>query len=256
MTLIQALIIATLGYCSSIYGPWLFGTVGGWDVVGRPLVAGAIIGFILGKPTEGIIIGAAVQALYIGLVTPGLSMPGDINFAAWIGIPLAIVSSSSPEYAVSLAVPLSFLGVACVYLVVSVNVWFVHWQEKLVDQGKLDLAINVPLVAQITNFLVRFVPIFLANYYGAGFISNLVKLIPNWLGDIFLVLGKMLPAVGFGLLIKYMLNDKIEILYFLIGFLLISIFKMPIIPVVIIAVFLAYLDYKHTSKKEREYGTH
>ena len=54
--------------------------------------------------------GAAVQTLYIGLVTPGLSMPADLNFAAYMGIPLAMVAGASTEYALSLSVPLKLSG--------------------------------------------------------------------------------------------------------------------------------------------------
>ena len=42
MTLFQALLIALIGYLGSIYGTFLFGTVGGWNGIGRPIVAGAI----------------------------------------------------------------------------------------------------------------------------------------------------------------------------------------------------------------------
>lgn len=79
MNFFQALLIALIGSCASIYGPWLLGTMGGWYTIGRPLIAGAVIGVILGDIKTGILIGAAIQALYIGLVTPGLSMPGILT---------------------------------------------------------------------------------------------------------------------------------------------------------------------------------
>ena len=74
MTLLQALLIALFGYLSSNYSPWCFGQLGGWYTMGRPLVSGLIIGVILGTCGWNLM-GAAVQTLYIGLVTPGLSMP-------------------------------------------------------------------------------------------------------------------------------------------------------------------------------------
>lgn len=46
MTLIQALLIALCGYLSSNYSPWIFGQLGGWYTMGRPLVSGLIIGLI------------------------------------------------------------------------------------------------------------------------------------------------------------------------------------------------------------------
>ena len=89
MTIFQALLIALLGYLGSIYGTFLFGTVGGWNMIGRPIVAGAVIGFIMGDVRNGIIIGAAIQALYVGLVTPGMSVPGDVS------VPLLCLISSA-----------------------------------------------------------------------------------------------------------------------------------------------------------------
>lgn len=250
MALWQAVLIALLGFAGSIYGTWFFGTIGGWNLIGRPIIAGAVIGLILGDVRQGIIIGAAIQALYVGLVTPGLSVPGDVNFASYIGIPLALVAGAEPGYAVAMSVPLSFLGVALIYFVVSVNVFFVHRQEKWIKEGKLKLATKIPIFACITQFVVRFFPIFFACYYGGDAVQNIVALIPEWLGNIFLVLGGILPAIGFGLLIKYTLKEKKELLFLLIGFIMISVLNMPIIPVTIVALFIAMLDAQYSNKKE------
>lgn len=183
MTLFQALLIALFGYLSSNYSPWCFGQLGGWYTMGRPLVSGLIIGIILGDVRTGILMGAAVQTLYIGLVTPGLSMPADLNFAAYMGIPLAMAAGASTEYALSLSVPLSFLGVSLVYVVASVNVYWVRKQEQWIEQGKIKKAANAPVYASISQFIARFVPIFLACYFGQDFIISVVEAIPAWLGD-------------------------------------------------------------------------
>lgn len=251
MSLIQALLIALFGYLGSIYGTFLFGTVGGWNMIGRPIVAGALIGLIMGDVKNGIIIGAAIQALYVGLVTPGMSVPGDVNFASYIGIPLALASNASAEYAVAISVPLSLLGVAAIYSVATFNAVFVHKQEKWIAEGKLKLATRIPIYSNISQFVVRFVPIFVACYFGADYVPKLIALIPEELGNVFQVLGGILPAVGFGLLIKYTLKQNRELLYVLVGFIMIAVLKMPIVAVTILAVFIAYLDYQITSRKEQ-----
>lgn len=64
MSFWQALLIAVLGYASSIYSPWLIGGLAGWYTLGRPLVSGLIIGAILGDIPTGIMLGAAIQALH------------------------------------------------------------------------------------------------------------------------------------------------------------------------------------------------
>ncbi|MCI8558571.1 MAG: PTS sugar transporter subunit IIC [Lachnospiraceae bacterium] len=247
MNIFQAILIALFGYLSSNYSPWVFGQLGGWYTMGRPLVSGLIIGIILGDVQTGILMGAAVQTLYIGLVTPGLSMPADLNFAAWMGIPLAMVAGADTEYALGLAVPLSFLGVSLVYVVASVNVFWVRKQEQWIAEGKIKKASNVPIYASVVQFIARFVPIFLACYFGQEFITNLVAAIPTWLGDAFVSFGKVLPAVGFAMLLRFVLKKNIELLYFLIGFLMIKVLGMPIIAATIAACFLGFLDIRYGS---------
>lgn len=251
MELWKALLIGLLGWASSLYGLGLFGIFGGWQCVGKPLIAGTIIGIILGDVTTGILMGAAIQTLYIGLVTPGMSMPGDVNLAGWIGIPLAIVAGASSEYALALAVPLSFLGSSLTYLVASVNCIWVHKQEKLLNEGKIKQAARIPIWGASTNFLCRFVPIFLSCYFGSGVITWAVENMPLWLGSTFILLGKMLPAIGFALLLSFMVRKKLDLLYFFIGFVFLRIIGVGIVPCTIIALFLAYIDYLYNNNNRK-----
>ncbi len=249
MTLIQAALIGIFGYLSSNYNPWGFGQLLGWYGIGRPLVSGAIIGLILGDLTTGILMGAAVQTLYIGLVTPGLSMPADLNTATYIGIPLAMVAGASTEFALTLAVPLSALGIALVYVVQTVNVFWLRKMDKLVDENKLIQASNIPLWASSSQAIARFVPIFLACYLGQNFIVPVVESIPQWLGDTFILFGRILPAVGFAMLLRMCLNKNLEIFYFIAGFIMVRVLAMPITVALMVACLLGYLDIKYTSKE-------
>lgn len=250
MTLIQALLIGLCGWMSSIYSPVLIGGLAGWYTMGRPLISGMVIGIILGDITTGIILGAAVQALYIGLVTPGGTMPADVNFAAWIGIPLAMVASAGKEYALALAVPLSFLGIACAYSTVAINLFFVHKQDAMIENGKLSAACKIPLIGQITNFVFRFTPIFLINYLGADVVTQVVAVIPEWFTNILQIFASLLPLVGFTLLMKMIVKKDIELILFVVGFILVAVGNLQMIPIVIIAGLLAYIDFKYGKDKE------
>lgn len=245
MSIIQALLLGLLGWMSSIYSPVLLGGLAGWYTLGRPLISGMVIGIILGDVSTGIILGAAVQALYIGLVTPGGSMPSDVNYAAWIGIPLAMVASAGKEYALALAVPLSMLGVAAVYSTVAINLYFVHKQDKLIEDGKLNEAARIPIIGQVTNFAFRFMPIFLINYLGADVVSQIVAVIPAWFTNILQIFASLLPLVGFMLLLKMIVKSHFDLIFFTFGFILVAVGKLPMIPIVIVAALLAYIDFKY-----------
>ena len=108
----QALLIGVFAYLGRNQVPWLFGTTGGFYCVGRPLVAGAIVGLILGDVTTGVLCGVAVQAMYLGQIVAGGAMPSDVNYAAFIGMPLAMVAGGGAEAAIALAIPLGALGTA------------------------------------------------------------------------------------------------------------------------------------------------
>ena len=249
MRIFQALLLALFGWMSSIYSPVLCGGLGGWYTLGRPLVSGMVIGIIMGDVQTGIIMGAAIQMLYIGLVTPGGAMPADVNFASWIGIPLAMAAGAGTEFALALAVPLSTLGVFAVYGLCAINLFFVHKQDAYIESGELDKAARIPIVGQITNIVLRFIPILVINYFGADLVTKLVEIMPLWLTDILQIFANMLPLVGFMLLMRTLVKKDLDLIYFVLGFILVSVANIGMIPIVIAALVIAYLKYQ-TSEKE------
>ena len=249
MSIFQALLLALFGWMSSIYSPVLCGGLGGWYTLGRPLVSGMVIGIIMGDVQTGIIMGAAIQMLYIGLVTPGGAMPADVNFASWIGIPLAMAAGAGTEFALALAVPLSTLGVFAVYGLCAINLFFVHKQDAYIESGELDKAARIPIVGQITNIVLRFIPILVINYFGADLVTKLVEIMPLWLTDILQIFANMLPLVGFMLLMRTLVKKDLDLIYFVLGFILVSVANIGMIPIVIAALVIAYLKYQ-TSERE------
>lgn len=75
--------------------PGLGGTVLGNYTLGRPLAAGLIVGLIMGDVQTGIYLGAAIQVVYIALVTPGGTVSADVRAISYIGIPLSMVAVHS-----------------------------------------------------------------------------------------------------------------------------------------------------------------
>lgn len=249
MSIFQALLLALFGWMASIYSPVLMGGLGGWYTLGRPLVSGMVIGIIMGDVQTGILMGAAIQMLYIGLVTPGGAMPADVNFASWIGIPLAMAAGAGQEFALALAVPLSTLGVFAVYGLCAINLFFVHKQDAYIESGELDKAARIPIVGQITNILLRFFPILIINYFGADLVTKLVEMMPVWLTDILQIFANMLPLVGFMLLMRTLVKKDLDLIYFVLGFVLVSVMGLGMIPIVIFALVVAYLKYQMSEKE-------
>lgn len=77
ITLIQALLIGIVYYLGNIGTPWL-SLLGSISVVYKPLVAGTLVGFILGDPVQGCIIGAAINLPYVAFISSG---PGPCRYS-------------------------------------------------------------------------------------------------------------------------------------------------------------------------------
>ena len=249
MNVLQCLLLALFGSVSALFSPWLMHA--GWLTLGRPLIAGTVVGLILGDLTTGILLGCAVQTLYIGLVTPGGSMPADVNYVAWIGIPLTMIVKADAAFALALSPALSFLGVLATLLTVTINSFFVHRQDSLIGRGKLESAMRIPIIGQVSNFIVRFFPIFLFNYFGQGLVQQLYESIPIEVIGILAGFGNVLPLVGFAILLKLICKRNFDLIYYLVGFVLVAVMKFPIVPVLIFAALFAYLDFRYSASDEQ-----
>lgn len=241
MNLLQALAIGLFAYLGSKRTPWFFGVTGGWNMIGRPLVAGFICGAILGDVTNGVIAGAMVQALFIGQITPGGAMPADVNWASYIGIPLAIAAGGSGEQAVALAVPLSMLGLGVFNFIMTINAYFAHWGDKAAAANNSRSIQMATYCAAIPSFILRFGSAALICYFGTPVANVLLNNMPEIVLHFFDVAGKMLPAIGFAMLLKQSLMESWMIVLFLMGWVLIGSTTMSITALSIFAIGVAFI---------------
>lgn len=251
MTLIQAALIALFTYLAWIATPWLGGQGVSYHVFGKPLVAGLIVGLIMGDVKNGIIIGATINALYIGAVTPGGAMASDINIAGYVGTALALSTGVTAEMAVSIAVPLGLIGTFVWQLFATINSFLVHKTDQYAAEGNVaKLTFMTMGLPQIIAFVFRFVPAFLALYFGASAAQNIVQFIPEWLTSIITVIGGILPALGMAVLLKMLLSTPSLIGYFIIGYILIAALGLPIFTVALIGIGLAMISMLHKENQE------
>ena len=254
MTFLQAVLIALFAYLAWIATPWLGGQGISYHVFGKPLVAGLIVGLIMGDVKNGIIIGATINALYIGAVTPGGAMASDINIAGYVGTALALSTGVSAEMAVSIAVPLGLVGTFVWQLFATINSFLVHKTDKYAAEGnvaKLTFTLGLP---QMIAFVLRFIPVFLVLYFGASAAQNIVQFIPEWLTKIITVIGGMLPALGMAVLLKMLLSTPSLLGYFILGFILIAALGLPIFTVALIGAALAMISMLGKANQEGVYS--
>ena len=219
MSLIQALLIGVFAYLGRNQVPWLFGTTGGFYCVGRPLVAGAIVGLILGDVTTGVLCGVAVQAMYLG----------------------QIVAGGGAEAAIALAIPLGALGTAMHNFTMTVNSYWVHRGDKCAEQGNVSGIARNNLCGTILHLVERVSVVTIACYFGAPAAEAILHALPPIVLQFLQVAGKMLPALGFALLLKQIVAEKWMIVLFLMGWIITQATGMTTTALTIMAVGVALL---------------
>ena len=241
MAIWQAALIGLFAYLGRNQVPWLCGTTGGWYGIGRPLVAGLICGVILGNVEAGVLCGVAVQALFIGQITPGGAVPSDLNLAAYIGIPLAIAAGGSSDMAVALAVPIGALGVALHNFTMTFNAIWPHRADRCAAEGDARGIRIANLAGQIIEFVERFFIVALTCYLGAPFAEGLFAALPGVVVDWLAVGGKMLPALGFAILLNQIISEKWMVFLFIFGWVFMSSFGVTTTALVFIAIAFALI---------------
>ena len=248
--LLQAIAISVFCYLGALSTPWLLGLTGGWYTITRPLVSGMIVGLILGDLKQGILIGVAIQTVYIAMVTPGGQMPADLNFVAFPAIALAMLSDASPEVAVTLATTIGVLGTIVFNVYQVVNSFWNHRAVAAIQDGDYrKFRLNAIAGPQVTNFISRFVPSFLVVYFGSGFAKSMLDSMPQYLIDVMSYLGGVLPAIGIAMLLTAVVKENALFLFFLLGFVCIVFLNLNMIALTIVAAVIAYLYYTGSSKK-------
>lgn len=224
MALWQALAIGVLGYLGVNRTPWFFGQAGGFFGIGSPLVACTIIGFMFNNVQSGVIIGASLQALYLGQIQPGGALPSDKGFATFIGGSLAIASGGGVEAAIALAVPLGILGVMLFQFFMTINAYFAHKGDHYAELGDGEGIARTNMLGSIPTGIVYILVYTLANYFGVEFVQTILGSLPEIVITTLAVASKIIPAVGFAMLLKYTLLEGKEwlIVFFIMGFVLVK----------------------------------
>lgn len=218
----------------------------------QPLFSSVLIGLIMGDITQAVIIGSAIQILYIGLVAAGSNLPADDCLAGLIAIPLALNTGLSPTLAIAIAVPIGVMGVFLDQFRKTINAIFVHMADKYAEEGNVSqIKLCAVVWPTVLGFFIRFPVPFLANMYGKDSINSFLNSVPEWLIHGFSVAGGLLPALGFALTI-FVIGKKELLPWFFIGYFLVQFSGIPVFGAAIFGLSAVLLISYYQNKKKRK----
>lgn len=252
---IQAALLGLFACLSSM--PGLGGTSFGNYTLGRPLVGGLVCGIILGDITSGILVGAAMQVVYIALVTPGGTVSADVRAVSYIGIPLAMValhsygldatSKAGADLAVSFGTMVGTLGTVLFYGTATINLAWQHVGWRAVEKGDFKKLYVVDMVLPwISHFICSFIPALIMCKMGAPMVDLIKTYLPMdglAMKTLFTV-GSLLPCVGIAILLKQIVTKAVDFIPFFFGFTLAASLGINLVSATVVAVMFALINYK------------
>ena len=217
----------------------------------QPVVIGVFVGLLTGQMYDAMVIGGAMQLVYLGVTsTPGGNVPNDPALAGCISIPIGVLSGMSPEVAISLAVPFGIIGAFVDQLRRTTNTIWVHKADKFAENGDTRGIFRCAYVyPSILGFIIRFPIVFIICFFGVDFAEKLLEVIPDWLLNSFEIMGGILPALGFAITLQA-IGKKQLLPFFIIGYFMVKFSSMGVMGVAVFAVSIAMLLYLFLYRKE------
>ncbi|GAB2667128.1 PTS mannose/fructose/sorbose/N-acetylgalactosamine transporter subunit IIC [Vibrio panuliri] len=216
------------------YMDYMFGS----PMINRPIVLAPLVGLALGDIETGILMGAALELVFMGVVTIGSATPPDTVTGSVMGTALAMMTGQGVEIALALALPIAMLTQSLKITVNTVRATRMPKAMELAEKG------DTKALGRLHWFLFTWMAIpmmfvtFISVLVGVDAVKGAIEVIPQVVLDGIAVSAKILPAVGFALLLKLLWNREIKVFFYL-GFLLATLFKLSILGIALLGAIIA-----------------
>ncbi len=215
MSITAALACAVVYWVFNLLDPYLLS----WQCLNRPLVVGPVIGLVLGDLNTGIVMGASLEAIFMGISAIGGSIPSDCLSGTIIAVAYAILVGGDGATEAGLALSLSIGTVMASFNSMFTPVWAAiapYW-EKLASECKPNKFFLQNMLFNLLMGLPGTVVIFLGVAFGIEGLNAGLAACPAWVMTGLSAAGSMMTAVGFGILLSMIWSADICIFYF-VGF--------------------------------------
>ena len=208
----------------------------------RPLVTGCVVGLILGDMKTGLIVGASLELVWMGMVPLAGAQPPNVVIGGIMGTSFAILAKLEPTAAIGLAVPFAVAVQGLITLMFTAFSPVMHKADKYAENADTKAIERINYLGLLVLFVFYFVIAFLPILLGADAATALVQAMPTWLIDGLNVAGGIMPAIGFAMLLRIMLKKE-YVAYLIIGFILVTYIKLSVMGVALVATSIALCDY-------------
>ena len=209
----------------------------------QPLVTGLLVGIVLGDVKTGVMIGAQFQLLWMGISGVGATPTMDIGVGSIVGTSFAILAGAGIELALTLALPVALLAQ---YINVGIRTLingFMPKADAYAAEGNMAGMARIHWFGASLFFLLGFIPCFCGIMFGSEAVQTFVNIVPTWITNGLSAASKLMPALGFALLMHVTMG-KGMLPYFILGFAVSAYMNVPVTGIAIIGFAIAMMVFQ------------
>ena len=226
-----------------------FDLLGGWTFT-RPIVCGPLTGLLLGDLQTGLLMGATIEAVYMGISNIGGAMAADPCSSTIIAVAFAISTGASMEQGVALSLPIGAVMQSVTNFVNPFLGYMAGFWENMAKKGDTKkFTVSVIVFQAFFQRLAQDIALFIGVAFGINGLESLINALPAWVMTGFNAAAGIMTAVGMAILLSMIWSKELGG-YFFIGFILAKYLQLPILPIAIIMGVIAIAYYFNNSKDQ------
>ncbi|HJE16985.1 PTS mannose/fructose/sorbose/N-acetylgalactosamine transporter subunit IIC [Enterococcus casseliflavus] len=200
----------------------------GTSLLSRPIVTGLFTGIVLGDINTGIIMGATLELAFIGSFSVGASIPPDVVTGGILGTAFAITAGAGTETALLLGLPIATLTLILKNVYLGLLIPMMNQKADLyAADGNYKGVERMHLLAGFGLSLMLALVVTISFMVGSNTISKLLAMIPAFVQNGLSVATGLIPALGFAMLARLLINKQVAP-YFFLGFALAAYLEIPV----------------------------
>lgn len=215
----------------------------------RPFIGGLLVGIIMGNVQQGVIIGCAMQLVYMGYFQVGGVGSMDMGIISFPCIAVAMASGVETTAAIALATGLATIFTSVDYAVRALSAAAGNAMKQAAEKNEWKSFtwwyVGFPTALYLVE---RGVTSFILIYFGSGAVEAVVNALPESLLAALGTVANWLPAIGMAALLGYLVSDIWSFAFFIFGWACYGYLGLSTTGVIFFAIVIAFLYYRTMSR--------
>lgn len=216
-----------------------------WQALNRPIVVAPLVGLILNDFQTGIIMGAGLESIFMGISAIGGQIPADATTASIIAVSFTILTGGTMEAGIALSLPIGTVMASINSMLTPIWASFAPYWERLSSKPKQFFIQNILFSAFLT--LVPTIVLFLAISFGVEGLNGFLESLPAWVMTGLNAASGMMLAVGFAILTSMIWSNEVGY-FFIVGYALVKYLNLGTLPIAIFGAAIAITMFLNEKK--------